>query len=181
MKRTIIAKILLVAALGLVWAGCTLPKKYIYNSRPMVQKVSNAAFDASIEPFKENNPYYVGFRLKVKNKTSAPLEINWNKTSYVHNGTDRGKLVFRGIKAETVQSGIPNDIVPAQGELLKHISPLVMVGFTPVRYSPGPGHPTFVPGALPRGENGVALFVEQSTDEFREVLSVRILAKEIKK
>lgn len=181
MKRTIIANMLFIAAFGLVWAGCAPQKKYIYNSRPMVQKVSNAAFDASIEPFKENTPYYVGFRLKVKNKTSEPLEINWDKTRYLHNGNDKGKLVFRGIKPETVQSGIPNDIVPAQGELLKHISPLVTVGFTPVRYSAGPGHPTFVPGALPRGENSVALVVEQSTDEFREVLSVRILAKEIKK
>lgn len=181
MKRTFATSMLLIVVLGLVWAGCAPQKQYIYTSRPTAQNVSNAIFDARIEPIKDNNPYFVGFRLTVKNKTSKPLEINWNKTRYLHSGTDQGKLVFRGIKPETVKSGIPNDIIPAQGVLLKHIYPLVTVGFTPVRYSAGPGHPTFVPGALPRGENSVALTVEQSGNENQEIMTVRILAKKIKK
>jgi hypothetical protein len=172
---------LVLVALGLVWAGCAPKKQYIYTSRPPAQSVSNAIFDARIEPFKANNPYFVGFRLTVKNKAPDPLEINWNKTRYRHNGTDKGKLVFRGIKPETVKTGIPNDIIPVQGELLKLISPLVTVGFTPARYSAGPEHPTFVPGALPRGKNSVVLTVEQPGRENQAVMTVRILGKEIEK
>jgi hypothetical protein len=67
---------LLILALGLVWAGCTPKKQYIYTSRPTAQSVSKAIFDARIEPIKNDNPYFVGFRLTVKNKTSEPLEIN---------------------------------------------------------------------------------------------------------
>jgi hypothetical protein len=181
MKRTFVTYMLLVVALGLVWSGCAPKKQYVFTSRPTAQNVSNAIFDARIEPIKDNNPYFVGFRLTVKNKTSEPLEINWNKTRYLHNATDQGELVYRGIKPETVKTGIPNDIIPAQGELMKHISPLVTVGFTPVRYSAGPGHPTFVPGALPRGKNSVMLTVEQSGRENQGIMTVQILAKEIKK
>jgi hypothetical protein len=181
MKRTLGSNMLLILALGLVWAGCSPKKQYIYTSRPPAQSVSNAIFDARIEPIKGDNPYFVGFRLAVKNNMSEPLEINWNKSRYLHNGTDKGKLVFRGIKPETVKTGIPNDIIPAQGELMKHISPLVTVGFTPARYSAGPEHPTFVPGALPRGKNSVLLTVEQSGRENQAVMTVRILAKETEK
>ncbi len=179
--RVVSVSMLLLLAYGLLWSGCAPQKKYVYTSRPMVQDVSHAIFDARIEPFKENNPYYVGFRLTVKNKTSKPLEINWNKTRYVHNTVDQGKLIFRGIKAETVQSGIPNDVIPAQGELLKHISPLVTVGVTPARYSTGPGDPTFVPGALPRGKNSVLLVLEQSGKLYQSTMTVLIVSKEIKK
>jgi hypothetical protein len=172
---------LLIAALGLVWAGCAPKKQFIYTSRPTAQSVSNAIFDARIEPVKDGNPYFVGFRLTVKNNTSGPLEINWDKTRYLHNGTDQGRLVFKGIKPESMKAGIPNAVIPAHGELLKQISPLVTVGFTPARYSAGPEHPTFVPGALPRGKNSVMLIMEQSGRESQDMITVRILAKEIEK
>jgi hypothetical protein len=182
MKRTFAAGMVLIVAMGLIFvAGCAPKKQYIYTSRPTVQTVSNALCDARIEPIKGNNPYFVGFRLTVKNKTPEPIEINWNKTRYLHNGTDRGRLVFRGIKPETVKAGIPNDTIPSRGELMKHISPLVTVGFTPVRYAAGPEHQTFVPGALPRGKNSVLLTVEQSGRVNQSIMTVGILAKQIEK
>jgi hypothetical protein len=179
MKRTLVSNLLLVVALGLVWGGCAPKKQFVYTSRPTAQSVTNALFTARIEPFKENNPYFVGFRLTVKNHTPEPLEINWNKTRYLYNGTDKGRLVFTGIKPENVKSGIPNEVIPAQGELLKHIAPLVTVGFTPAHYSAGPEHPTFVSGPLPKGNNSVVLVVEQSGREHQDVMTVRILAKKI--
>jgi hypothetical protein len=181
MKPTLVSNMLLMVALGLVLGGCAPKKQSIHISRPTVQSVTHAIFNARIEPFKEKNPYFVGFRLTVRNHTSEPLEINWNKTRYLHNGTDKGRFVFMGIKPESIKSGIPNDVIPPKGELLKRISPLVTVGFTPARYSAGPGHPTFVPGALPRGKNSVVLAVEQSGRENQDVLTVLISAKEIEK
>jgi hypothetical protein len=66
MRRTLVSNMLLIAALGLVWAGCAPKKQFIYTSRPTAQSVSNAIFDARIEPVKDGNPYFVGFRLTVR-------------------------------------------------------------------------------------------------------------------
>jgi hypothetical protein len=48
--------------------------------------------------------------MPVRQGAKAP---KYQDMSSFRNGTDKGKLVFRGIEPETVQSGIPNDIIPA--------------------------------------------------------------------
>jgi hypothetical protein len=163
----------------LLLVGCAGVPKKVYISRPEVQKVSNEAFDASIQPLKLSNPFYVVFQLEVQNKTTKPLSIDWNNTRYLYNNVDQGRFVFKGIDPESIKSAIPAEIIPGGQKLSRRIHPLKTLGFMRKRDIPKPGQRNFFPGILPNGINAVVLVVSQGERQWKESLTVRFATKEI--
>lgn len=170
---------ILLILVSLPLLSCAHSTPVMYFSRPEVCKTSGEAFDVQVEPIKLGNPFYVAFKLTVTNKTDGPIEINWNKTRYIHGTTDYGLFVFKGIDPESIKAGIPKETIPAGDTLSKQISPLKTLGFRSRREIPKPGQSNFYPAILPNGINSVALVVTQGDHEWKELLKVQIGTREI--
>jgi len=133
-----------------------------------------------LEPLSRGRDFFVVFRLTVTNRTDKNLEIDWNKTRYVYNGSSRGVFVFKGIKPEDIKNlTIPSDIIPARSTLSKEISPYKLIARAPVRESGS--ERGIYPGLLPKGENGIRLLVRQNGKEIAEKMTVNIVDKEVRK
>ena len=161
--------------------ACAGGQKKIFISQPDMQHASNAAFEVKIRPLKLNNPYYVAFELILRNKSSKPLSIDWNKTRYVHNDVDQGRFAFEGISAEEVKSGISPEWVASGETLSKTIAPMKTIGFLRGNDVPGQGQSNFFAGILPDGRNSVALMITQGDRQWTETLTFRLVTQQLPK
>lgn len=161
----------------LIVVGCAGAPQKVYVSQPKVQVASNEAFEARITPLKLDNPFYVAFQLDIRNKTSKPLVIDWNKTRYLHNKKNLGRFAFKGIDPESIKSGIPDEVIGGGQMLSKRISPLKTLAFMRKRDVPKDGQSNFSPGILPNGLNSVSLLIRQADRKWRETLTVRLASK----
>ena len=148
-------------------------------STPETQTIENSYYTARFEPLKEGKNYFDSFRLKVENKTSQHLEIDWNKTRYLYNGKNIGVFVFEGIKPETIKnSNIPPDIIPAGQSFTKDISPLKLLAREPITgRGVKAGKITF--GPIPNGESGILLFIKQNSHTIKEKMTVKITEQKV--
>ncbi len=178
MKR--IGTLILAAVIGfaLVTAsGCAAPKTWV--SSPEIETVSNPSYQAEFEPLKRDYEFFVSFLLSVTNKTDENLEIDWNKTRYIHKGLNYGGFVFGGIDpADVRNSTIPPDIIPARGKFSKVISPYRLLARAPLREQ-SMSESTISAGILPDGENGIVLVVRQNGKEIVEKVMVTIEEKAV--
>lgn len=159
--------------------GCAATPTKDHVSRPQVLKASNEVFDIQIRPIKLDNPFYVGFQLTIKNKSSNGLSIDWDETHYVHNGVDQGVFVFKGIDPKSVNSGIPKETIMAGDTLSRPIYPVKKLGFLRKRDRPKPGQSNFFPGILPNGENSALVAVEQGDRRWKELMTFRFFTRQI--
>lgn len=160
--------------------GCSHPKSVVYFSRPEIRKASTEAFDARIAALKLDNPFYVAFHLTVANKSSNLIEIDWNKTRYLHSGKDYGLFGFQGIDPESIKTGIAKEAVPVGETLSKEIMPLKTLAYRDEDETLKPGQSNFYPGILPNGVNTVLLVVTQGAREWKVPLSFQIGTREMK-
>lgn len=165
----------------LIFIGCAAQKpQKVWQSLPVVQRTSMEFFEVQIKPLKLDNPFFVAFELTVNNKSSSPLEINWNKTRYLYKGQEKGIFVFRGMDPQTIKKRtIPNEHIPAGSRMTKRIAPARTIAWMPRHQSPKPGERGFIPGILPGGDNSVSLVLSQKGREFRQTLTIKIITKEI--
>jgi len=63
-------------------------------SDPAIQVATNSYYEAQLEPLKQGLRSFVVFRLAVTNKTETELQIDWNQTHYLFNGSPYGLYVF---------------------------------------------------------------------------------------
>ena len=149
-------------------------------STPEIQSVENVYFSAQFEPSSEGKNFFDRFRLKVVNKTQKDLEIDWNKTRYLYNGSDLGVFVFKGIKPENIKSlTIPPDIIPAGQSFTKDITPLKLLAREPIT-GKGAKAGKITSGPIPTGESGIFLFIRQNGNTIKEKMTVKITEKEVK-
>lgn len=148
-------------------------------STPEIQPVENSYYTAQFEPLAEDKNYFDSFRLKVANKTRKDLEIDWNKTRYLYNGRDIGIFVFEGIKPESIKNlTISPDIIPAGQSFTKDISPFKLLAREPLtNKGKNAGKITF--GPIPKGENGIFLFIRQNGNTIKEKMAVKITEKKV--
>ncbi|MGD9189642.1 MAG: hypothetical protein PVI89_15590 [Desulfobacteraceae bacterium] len=165
--------------LFLMLTGCAAQKPpKVWQSLPPVQQTSNDLFDIRTKPLKLDNPFFVVFELTVQNKTSLPLEINWNRSRYLHKGREKGIFVFKGIEPETIKTRtIPNERIPAGSELTKRIAPARTIAWKSRRDYIKPGESSFVPGILPSGDNSISLVLSHNGKQWRQTTTVKIVAK----
>ena len=160
----------------LSFLGCAHRTQVVYVSQPEISKASSEAFDVQIETLKLENPFYVAFQLTLANTSEKPLEIDWNRTRYIFEGKNYGRMIFPGIEPESIKSGIPKDTIPARETLSKRIMPLKTLAFRS-KSEVRPGQSNFYPGILPNGRNTVSLVVTQQDKEWNVPLTVRIATR----
>ena len=174
--RSIVRAVLMIPVLYALFA-CATPTT-TWTSRPQAAKVSTAEWVAQIRPVKMDKPFFVGFELTVRNTSSTPLAIDWNRTYYMHNQKNSGPIVFKGIQPEALKSRtLPNEIIPAGGQMTKMLSPARTIAWSKISSNAPKNQPAFEPGILPHGDNGVALFLTQPTRQWTQPLTVEIIAE----
>lgn len=154
----------------LILEGCA-HKAPVYVSQPEICKASNEVFDVQIETLKLENPFYVAFHIILTNKSEKPIAIDWERTRYIHEGKSYGRIIFPGIKPESIKSGIPSDIIPAGETLSKRLMPLKTLAFRSKSEKLNVGQSNFYPGILPNGKNTVGLVVIQEKMEWNVPLT----------
>lgn len=161
--------------------GCAAQKhQTTWYSQPPVQQFSTDAVDLQLKPLKRDNSYYISFELTVRNKTTHPIQIDWNETRYIHQGQSRGLFVFKAINPDQFRTGtIPKETVAPGAEVIKEISPARTITWTKLHKNTPAGESRFSAGIIPEGKNGVSLLLSQLGQRWRKTLTVRILEQNV--
>ncbi len=141
--------------------GCVTPgPKYIWKIEPYSQKVKNEYFSATISPtaYSSYRGGYEAFDLRIKNKSSVDIELDWNKTLYIENEKTNGGFMFEGVVYRDRNNPKHPDIIFAGSEFRKTIYPNNLV--------------TFYEGwhhyKIPSGQNGIYLTIRVKEKEINE-------------
>lgn len=155
-------------------SGCA--PTIIQVSTPAIQTAENPYYEIQFEPLNRETKVFVSFHLTIINRTDRNLEIDWNRTQYIHNNRPLGIFVFKGIRPQDIKElAIPPDIVSARGTFSKEISPFRLIARAPLRE--GINVPSISPGKIPTGQSGILLVVRQNGKEIREKVEIRITEK----
>ena len=174
--RSIVRAGLMITTLYAVLA-CATPTT-TWTSRPEAANRSTVEWVAQVRPIKMDKPFFVAFELTVRNTSSTVLEIDWNRTRYTHNQKNSGLLVFKGIQPEALKSRtLPSEIIPPGGQMTKILSPARTIAWGKLSSKTQFNQPTFEPGILPQGNNGVSLFLIQKDRQWTQPLTVEIVAE----
>lgn len=98
----------------------------VSHSTPKYQFIDTPIYYVSIMPIRSKIQFYA-FRLIVKNKTFQPIQVNWNKTSYLQDGEQAGGFMFDGIDYKTREAPKPNEVIMANDIFIRTIWPNVLV------------------------------------------------------
>jgi phospholipid-binding lipoprotein MlaA len=151
-----------------------IPPKDVYSSKPEIQRVSNDYFAAELEPqLKEGQGFFSTFRFVLTNNTNQDLSLDWENSYYLLNGRRNGLFLWEGVTWDSLKEIRSQPLVPvAPGSTFTEvIFPAALVG----RASPTtPGGVQYIQGALPEGENGIALVVRQNGKVISERMVVII-------
>ncbi len=177
MMRKILSTVVIVSLL--LMPACQ--KQKVWRSTPAQQSLSSQSYEASLEPLKKGTNFYNWFRLTVTNKTSRYIEIDWNRTRYIHDGKNAGLFVFEGIEPESVKQGtIPGAVISGGDTLTRDIAPFKLIAFTPLRKQPtDPEIRSLVAGPIPEGENGIFIVIRQDGKSARARITVAIENREM--
>jgi hypothetical protein len=141
--------------------------------------VGNQFYETRFEPLKSTGDFFDSFRLTVSNKTDRNLEIDWNKTRYIYNGSAQDGFVFKGIAPKDVKTAtVPPEIIPPRQTVAKVIYPIKLIAWVPAQervLDQG-----LSPGLIPDGVSGIALVIIRDGKEMTEKISVTISEKEVK-
>lgn len=108
--------------------------------------------------------------LSVENKSNNDLEIDWNKTVYLMNGSSNGGFMFDGIVYLQRNAPKSPDVVLSKNRLDKIILPNNLVSF----------ENNWHHEELPEGENGISLVYVMNGTEKRATATI-VIEKKIEK
>lgn len=156
--------------------GCVTPgPKYIWKIEPYSQRVENEYFSAIIATVYSSYKGWDGygaFDLRIKNKSSVDIELDWNKTLYIENGKTNGGFMFEGIVYRDRNNPKHPDIIFAGSEFRKTIYPNNLVFFKGA---------SWLHDIITSGQNGIYLTIRVKEKEINEkiVLNMsRVLLEE---
>ncbi len=141
-------------------------KQFVWHSSPNNPTVENDYFRAQIVPSSCTQWGCRGFALTLFNLTESNLELNWNKTLYVHNNQTSGGFMFEGVVYRERNNPKSPDIIFSKGVLRKEIFPNNLVDFSSGKYGGWRHQP------LPEGENGVFVTISVNGREISEKVSL---------
>jgi len=175
-RKIVVATVILTI---LIFPACKT--KRIWKSMPANQTLNSQSYDIGLEPLKRDAEYFNWFHLTVTNKTSDDMEIDWNRTRYIHNGKDAGPFIFAGIVPESVKNNtIPGAVIQGGDTFARDIVPLKLIAFTPLReQSIDTENHNIRAGLIPEGENGISLVIRQDGRSARAKLIVNIENREV--
>jgi hypothetical protein len=170
----------IIAAFMLIGFGCSTVV-YEYASNPLSKTIETQTFTAAFTPAKEDAVYFSSFMLDIENTSGAAIEIDWNKTRYLHDGKNRGGFVFKGIEPTRVkEKSVPNDVIPPKSRFSKQIFPLSKIAMAERKdYSAGKDKPGLYGGKLPVGENSILLAIQNDGQLIRKKISI-VITEQVK-
>jgi hypothetical protein len=156
--------------------GCSVAV-YEYASSPVSKTIETQSFTASFAPARESAPYFSSFLLEIENKSDDSIEIDWNKTLYIHDEKNRGGFVFKGIEPSQVrEKRIPNEVIFPRTRFSRQLFPIAKIAMAERKdYSAGKDKPGLYGGKLPAGENSIVLSVQVQEKLIRKKISVVIM------
>ena len=128
--------------------GCTTPNVKMAVRPGILYKES---YDIVLSPQLNKNSKADSYLLTINNKTSADIELDWNKTLWLQNGSPSGGFMFKGIPYSERENPKPSDIILANTKFEKTIYPNKLVFLMIGRYG------GFFHRILPAGRNGIYL------------------------
>jgi hypothetical protein len=146
----------------------------VYSSRPEIQRVSNDYFAAEFEPqLKKGQGFFSTFRFVLTNKTKQELSLDWQNSYYLLNGSKNGLFLWEGVTWDSLKQirSQPLVLVAPGSTFTKVIFPAALVGRATGMEK---GGVQYTQGALPEGENGIALVVRQDGKVISEKMVVII-------
>lgn len=163
---------MLAASAALVISACATP--IAWRSNPPHAVASNEYFTAEALPICKNGSMGSSggcdaFTLKVTNKTSKNIEINWNKTAYISNGQTSGGFMYEGVSYRDRAAQKSPDILFANSSMTKDIWPNNLVTFLSGAYG-------WIHLRMTEGENGIYLSTTIDGKEVSEKLTVNLLS-----
>ena len=150
------------------------PPVEIYSSKPEIQRVSNDYFTAELEPqLKEGQGFFSTFLFVLNNKTDQELSLDWENSYYLFNGRRNGLFLWEGVTWDSLKEirSQPLVLVAPGSTFTKVIFPAALVGRASIMIK---GGVQYTQGALPGGENGIALVVRQDGKVISEKMVVTI-------
>jgi len=164
----------------LIFPACN--QKRIWVSTPVQQTLNSQSYEAVLEPLKKDADFFNWFRLTVVNKTGKDMEIDWNRTRYIHNGKDAGLFVFAGVVPDSVKNAtIPGAVITAGSTFTRDIVPHKLIALTPLREQTiDTEQNNIIAGLIPAGENGIFLVILQDGKSARASVSVTIESREVR-
>lgn len=156
--------------------GCSATV-YEYASNPVSKTIETQVFTASFSPAKEDASYFSSFMLVIENTSDESIEIDWNKTLYIHDEKNRGGFAFKGIEPTQVrEKSIPNEVILPHTRFSRQLFPMAKIAMAERKdYSAGKDKPGLYGGKLPPGENSILLSVQGHGKLIRKKISVVIM------
>jgi hypothetical protein len=160
--------------------GCSAAV-YEYASNPVSKRIETKAFTAEFRPAKEDAGYFSSFILEIENTSDDSIEIDWNKTLYIHDEKNRGGFVFEGIDPTLVrEKQIPNEVIPAKTRFSRQLFPIAKIAMAERKdYAAGKDKPGLYGGKLPAGENSILLSIQEQGQWIRKIISV-VITEQVK-
>lgn len=181
MKRTRsyfagIASFLCVLVVGCATTTTNTSRIIKYTCVPNAQTCGNEFYGASIVPIFSKKYWgaegYIGFDLTIENKTDKDLELDWNRTLFIHNGRTNGGFMFEGVVYKDRNNPKPPDIIFSGNKFFKGILPSNLVYFSRARY--GGWRHKF----MGTGECGILLFIKVDGREVREKMIINFFLQQ---
>jgi len=154
---------------------------YEYASSPASKTIETSIFTASFAPVKDDASYFSSFVLEIDNRSDGSIEIDWNKTLYIHDEKNRGGFVFQGIEPTLVgEVRIPNEVSLPQSRFSRQLFPIAKIALAQRKdYSAGKDKPGIYGGRLPPGENSILLSIQADGKLIRKKISV-VITEQVK-
>ncbi len=170
----------IIIAMMLAGYGCSAVV-YEYASSPASKTVETQVFIAGFAPAKGDASYFSSFILEIENKSDDSIEIDWNKTLYIHDEKNRGGFVFEGIEPTQVrEKHIPNEVILPRTRFSKQLFPIAKIAMAERKdYSAGKDKPGLYGGKLPPGENSILLSIHADGKLIRKKISV-VITEQVK-
>lgn len=108
------------------------------------------------------------FDLSVVNKTNKNIEIVWDKTLFISDGSTRGRFMFEGVVYKERNDPKPNDVVFANSTFTRLILPCALVEYL------GASSIGWFHHIIPPGETGAYITVKVDNNEISEKVLINI-------
>lgn len=153
---------LFIFIISFLFFRCATPGPlYTWKIEPFSQRFENEYFSSSLSPsdYSLTSDGFRAFNLKIKNKTSEDIEVDWNKTLYIENGQTNGGFMFEGVVYKDRNNPKQPDVIFVGTEFKKIIWPNNLVSF----YGSSWDH-----NEIPQGQNGAYLTIRVKEKEIKE-------------
>lgn len=154
------------------------PEAWSYKS--ISNPADNKNFTVSITPaywssYRQGYGWHA-FDLSVVNKTNKNIEIVWDKTLFISDGSTRGRFMFEGVVYKERNDPKPNDVVFANSTFTRLILPCALVEYmSAISIGGRIQYPAkWFHHIIPPGETGAYITVKVDNNEISEKVLINI-------